>query len=595
MQTLIKPKVQDKQAKSTPAEQSIGIRVCALSLVLLLILASSSYVVTPPANIFIYAIVAMAGSYLSYVFRNSRPKWVGILPTLGTILLFANFIFELSFAISAASVAPPAVAAFVHMLAGLLALHCFDLRTRTDFSISALIGLGLLTFLTGVAKDLIFGAYVLIYTVLAGALLFYDSSSRSHEIGPSRAVADAPVAGQPMIRRLRVASLAAMLPIFCIPLASVATCFVLPKGESVLELFVDSFRSQFPLSASMSGHLSRGGRSQSVQGGAPTGKAEAGASYSARGGDGGGTASSAGPVDPKNKSRSGNGSGGNGSSGFGPGSGGGGGKASGSKKGSAMPGFNGKPVDFDPGDLKMQEALAKESVLQQNYDKEMLELTSAPNDLESVVLRVASPNPTYTRRYTLDTFDGYTWKRTLQVPSKSIENTPKLGFDLTASDAVYVPPDLPTEELIQEFRMERPMGYVVPNTWLPQIIKMDGDKLRIDGDGTVKLLTPMPEKAHYTVTSQVPVYDLEVMRRLPVETLYQLDEDREDELKTARACLQLPGRINPKIKDMGADAGGIEGNWFSKAERIAEYIKGHYHYNKASFLEAPDRILCRPV
>jgi hypothetical protein len=585
MQTLTKPKKKAKIVKEPPAEQSIGIRVCAVSLVLLLVLASSSYVPTPPAFIFVYAMVAIAGSYLAYFFRNKRPRWLSALPTMGAILLFANFMFELSFALTSASLAAPAVAAFVHMLAGLLALHCFDLRSRTDFSISALIGLGLLTFLTGVARDLIFGVYVLIYTVLGGMLLFYDSSSRSHEIGPSKAVADSQVPGQPMIRRLRLASLVAMLPIFCIPLASVATCFVLPKGESVLELFVDGFRSQFPMSASLGGNLSRGGRSQSLRGGAPSGKQEGGASYSAKGGDGTGkgTASSAGSANP-NGSGSGSSVGGNGS-GQGsqvPG------QSGGSKKGSAMPGLNGKKdQEFDATDPAMQEALEKERALLENYQKETVELKYAPADLESVVLKVGSPNTTYIRRYTLDTYDGNSWKRLMPVPSKAILPTPKVGFDLTASDSVYVPPDLPTQEVTQEFRVETSMGYVLPHTWLPQIVKIEDPQLRIDGDGTLKLLTTLPEKAHYSITSQVPVYDLEVMRRLPPETLYQLDEDREDELKTAQACLQLPPNLNAKIKEMGADAGGIEGNWFSKAERIAEYVKGHYHYNKRSFLDGP--------
>jgi transglutaminase-like putative cysteine protease len=594
MQTLIKPKAKAKakQTHAAPAEQSIGIRVCALSLVLLLVLASSSYVLTPPAYIFIYSLTAIGGSYMSYAFRNSRPKWVAILPTLGTILLFTNFICELYFAITATSVAPPAVAAFVHMLAGLLALHCFDLRSRTDFSISALIGLGLLTFLTGVARDLIFGAYVLIYTILAGALLFYDSSSRSHELGPSRAVAEAPVAGQPVIRRLRIASLAAMLPIFCIPLASVATCFILPKGDSVLELFVDGFRSQFPLSAAMSGQLSRGGRSQSVQGGAPN-KTDGGPSYSAKGGTGNGSASSAGNPDPNGKGTGGTGGGsGTGGNGSGPNISG---KDGAGKKGSAIPGLNGKrTTDIDPGDIKAQELLAKEAALEANYQNEMIDLKTAPSDLDTVVLKVGSQNPTYTRRYTLDTFDGNVWKRLLQVPSKELDPTPKTGFDLTAGSAVYVPPDLPTEEVTQEFRTEQSMGYILPNTWMPQIVKIEDDKIRLDGDGTIKLLSAMPEKTHYTVTSQVPVYDLEMMRRLPPETLSQLDEDREDELKAAQACLQLPPDLNPKIKDMGADAGGIEGNWFSKAERIAEYVKGHYHYSKGSFLEAQPGVV-RPT
>ena len=596
MQTLPKPKKAPnlarqaqagkpaKAGKAGPlpqvAEQALGIRVCALSLVLLLVLAASSYVPTVPALIFIYALVAMSGSYLAYIYRNDRPRWLSALPTVGAILLFANFIFELSFALAAG--AATAVTAFVHMLAGLLALHCFDLRTRTDFSINALIGLGLLTFLTGVARDFLFGIYVMIYTVLGGMLLFYDSSSRSHEIGPSKAVADGQVEGQPMIRRLRVASLTAMLPIFVIPILSAFTCLVLPKTESMLEMFVDNFRSQFPLSATLGGYLSRGGRSQSVKGGSPTAKQEGGASYSAKGGEGPGTASSAGPPGGDGK---GSGPGGSGKGQTGPIDS----KATNKKASAAMPGYNGKKdlSDLNPGDLKMQATLAKERRLYENYEKETIELHSAPANLEEVVLKVGSPIATYVRRYTLDFYDGTAWKRAMPVPAKVIVPTNKVGFDLTASDAVYVPPDLPTQEIKQEYRLETSMGYILPHSWIPQIVKLDNSEIRIDGDSTIKLLTPLPEKAHYTVTAQIPIYDLEVMRRLPPETLYQLDEDREDELKTAQACLQLPPTINPKIKDMAADAAGIEGNWFSKAERIGEYVKSHYKYDPKSFYDAP--------
>jgi len=589
MQTLKPPAPKIKKSKDTRAvvsEQSLGIRICALSLVLLLVLAASSYVPTAPAVIFIYSLVALVGSYLAYIFRNKRPRWLPILPTVGAFLLFANFIFELSFALTAGQ--SSAVTSFVHMLAGLLALHCFDLRTRADFSISALIGLGLLTFLTGVARDLLFGIYILIYTILGGMLLFYDSSSRSHEIGPSRAVADGQVEGQPMIRRLRVASMTAMLPILLIPLASAATCFVLPKGDSMLELFVDSFRAQFPLSASLGGYLSRGGRSQSVRGGAPSDKKEGGASYSAKGGEGKGTASSTEAPGEK-----GGGSGPGTSAGNGPGAGAGSsGKVSSkpnpSKSGSAMPGLsNQKGKDIDPGDLKMQAALAKERKLLENYNKETIELKSAPSNADEVVLKIGSQIPTYTRRYTLDFFDGNEWRRANPVAPKLLLPTPKIGFDLTASDAVYVPPDLPTEEVTQEYRVEAPLGYILPHAWMPQIVKIDETQLRMDSDGTIKMISAIGGQTHYSVVSQVPVYDLEMMRRLPKETLYQVDEERVDELKTAQACLQLPAELNPKIKSMSADAVGIEGNWFSKAERIAEYLRAHYHYDSRSFLEAP--------
>ena len=608
---ITKPKIKPKRLaetkktkKESRVEQSLGIRIVALTMNLLLIIASASYVPTLPIATFMFAATAILGSYLAYAFRNSRPAWVGTIPTVATILLFTNFFFELY--TGYANGMHTAVGAFIHMLTGLLALHCFDLRSRTDFSISALIGLGLLTCLAGMARDVIYGFYIFTYTILAGLLLFYDSSSRSHEIGPSRAVPSANAAAaakatqkeaqaatqvkppELVIKRLRIASLSPLIPVFILPFLSYLAFSGMPRIDSVIDIFRDNFvRAQLPISAALSDQLGKGGRSQSIRGGAPETKAQGGASYTVSKSNQSGTASGSSPDKGDSGSGSGNGSG-NGSSG----NNGNGQKNSG--KG-GKPGTGGLP---SPEALK---ALATEKALNEAYQKEVVGLRGAANQLEEIVLKVSSPQPSYIRRYSLNNFDGVQWTRSVPVATTTIRPTPnsRIGLDLTASDAVYVPPRLPTLEVKQDFRIEQDnvFGHILPASWIPQLVKQKGKEdaeIRVDGDGTIKLVSTLQRGSAYSVVSQLPVYDFDQMRHLPLETIEQVTDDRDNEIKLARSCQTPYTAGGDEIEKLANDVAGKEGNWFYRSDKICQYLRKNYKYDPGSFY-AEDNSVQVPV
>lgn len=587
-----------KTKKETRVEQSFGIRIVALTMNLLLIIASASYVPTLPIATFMFATTAILGSYLAFVFRNSRPAWVGTIPTVATILLFTNFFFELFTGYTNGM--HTAVGAFIHMLTGLLALHCFDLRSRTDFSISALIGLGLLTCLAGMAKDIIYGFYIFTYTILAGLLLFYDSSSRSHEIGPSRAVPssnsaaaiaaakatqkDAQAATQVkppemVIKRLRIASLSPLIPVLILPFLSYLAFTGMPRIDSVIDVFKDNFvRAKFPISAALGDQLGKGGRSQSIRGGAPDTKAQGGASYTVTKSNQSGTASG-GSLDKGSKDGEGSGSG-NGS-GSGPGSDSSG---SGKKAGGGQQRKGGLP---SPEALK---ALARENALRDAYQKETVGLHGPANQLEDIVLKVSSPQATYIRRYSLNNFDGVQWTRSFPAGTTTITPTPnsKIGLDLTASDAVYVPPGLPTLELKQDFRIEKDnvFGHILPATWIPQLVKQKGKEdgeIRVDSDGTIKLVSSLQQGSSYSVVSQIPVYDFDQMRHLQLETIESVTEDRDSEIKMAKSCQTPYTAGGDEIQKLGNDVAGQDGNWFYRSDKICQYLRKNYKYDPGSF------------
>ncbi len=592
-----------KAKKESRVEQSLGIRIVALTMNLLLIIASASYVPTLPIATFMFAATAVLGSYLAYAFRNSRPAWVGTIPTVATILLFTNFFFELY--TGYANGMHTAVGAFIHMLTGLLALHCFDLRSRTDFSISALIGLGLLTCLAGMAKDVIYGFYIFTYTILAGLLLFYDSSSRSHEIGPSRAVPSTNSAGakatqkeaqastqvkppELVIKRLRIASLSPLIPVFILPFLSYLAFSSMPRIDSVIDIFRDNFvRAQLPISAALSDQLGKGGRSQSIRGGAPETKAQGGASYTVSKSNQSGTASGSSP--DKDDSGSGSGSGsGNGSTGNG-------------SNGQKNSGNGGKPGSGGPPSPEALKALAREKALNEAYQKEAVELRGAANQLEEIVLKVSSPQPSYIRRYSLNNFDGVQWTRSVPVATTTIRPTPnsRIGLDLTASDAVYVPPRLPTLEVKQDFRIEQDnvFGHILPASWIPQLVKQKGKEdaeIRVDGDGTIKLVSTLQRGSSYSVVSQLPVYDFDQMRHLPLETIEQVTDDRDNEIKLARSCQTPYTAGGDEIEKLANEVAGKEGNWFYRSDKICQYLRKNYKYDPGSFY-AEDTPMPPPV
>lgn len=543
-----------KKKREELPESSIGMRVTALGMTVLLLLASATYVPTSPLLIFFFLVTAAGGSYLAYLYRDSRPIWLGSLPTVGTILLFTNFAFEVYVGFS--SGASSAVPSFIHLLAGLNALHCFDLRTRTDFSISALIGLGLLTALTGLGKDYLFAFYIFMYTVMAGLLLFFDSSSRSHELGPSRAIQD--LTSTQRVKSLAPAAFTTYLPIAFLPMVAFCTFLALPHTDSLFDMFIDNVvRAKFPLSAIMGGQLAKGGRSQSVRGGSAPEPATSGASYTAKGGEHG-TASGAG----KGNNKEG--------------------------EGNAAPGPR---EDLDLEKLKklkgrdltqLQKRVAEEQKRNEEYDKETIDLNYHSASGDEIVLKVASPQASYVRLFALNGYNGCYWKRIMPPFGKNILPDKALGFDLTSSDSVYIPPSLPTLEVKQEFRLEKNFGSILPVSWIPQLVNMKATEMRIDADATVKTTVPLTRGFIYTCVSQLPVYDFDTMRRQQLETLTEVDEDRKEELDTAKSCVALTAEITPRIKALGAKLGSSTDNWFVRGEKICEYLRKNYRYDNST-------------
>jgi hypothetical protein len=541
-------------------ENSVGIRFAALGLIIFLLLVSASYVPTNPIMLLLGLVIATGGSYLSYFYRKERPAFVSIIPTIGIIVLFTLFFFELYTGVMYG--AATATTAFVHMMAGLMALHSFDLRTRTDFSISALIGLCLLVSLTGLARDALFAVFIIVYSVLGGILLFFDSASRSRDLGPSKSVTESSATqGHPATtgnKPNQGFTLSSLAPVIVLPIVSFLAFLSLPRPESLIDLLLENcVKLNTPISANLRSQLGKGGNSQSLRGGTQESPRDSGNSYTAKGGAGGSASGQSGV-------------------------------ASKTGKGQGIPDLNSHSPQGGNlfGHGQTPPPTKKLPAPQNNTNnatekKEVFDLISKQKKPDALLLRLSSNKPTYLRCYSLNNFNGKMWERKYSMPGKNLLANKKLGYDLTTSNAFYVPPNLPTLELKQDIRVESSLGHTLPVGWFPQLIQKSSQNfkdLHCDSDGTLRTTEDLKRGDCYTIISQLPIYDLNVMRQLQPETLAQVDEERQEEIATAKDCLSLPPGIPGEVRELSLQIASINGNWFTRAESLCNYLRKNYQY-----------------
>ncbi|MBX9685166.1 MAG: DUF3488 and transglutaminase-like domain-containing protein [Candidatus Obscuribacterales bacterium] len=133
----------------------------------------------------------LSGSFLSYKRRYSNNALVKVGISVGILVVAALFFNELILLINA-NIADARVP-LSKLLMALIALHCFDLPRRRDLSLSAFVGVILITSAATLSRDLTFSAYVLVFLLLAIFMFQFDCKARSL----SKAK---PLSSEPLIR-----------------------------------------------------------------------------------------------------------------------------------------------------------------------------------------------------------------------------------------------------------------------------------------------------------------------------------------------------------------------------------------------------------
>lgn len=563
-----KDKAESKPQKELVIEHSVAMRWAAFVMIMTTIFGACLYVQTPGVIIGVYLWMAGMGVYLAYKYREKRPFWLPIIPTAGAVFVIFAFIVITAKQLQAHSV--NFLGPFLQVLAGLLALHCYDLRSREDFSVSILIALGVFTFTAGAANDYSFLGLVASFILSLSYLLYFDSVSRSQGVGPSKPVGEGRPASMPkpvMMRSAKVQTLTVLLPILSVPLITIMVFYSIPRQGSIIEwLMRDLVSPYFAIS-----------------------NTERGTGYN--------------PDGQKGGSR-GNELGGNLGGANGPGTGS---QGAGSAPGAGQAGDPDKkisPIGGENGDSSSATSMsgAAGSSQQKEFEEtvedkpEQVDLLQSSLPANKIVFRIQAARAAYARRASYDYYDGISWTRTGPISGVAFRKDRGNVFGIGNANALLVPSDCPTVKVKQKITVElKEFGKFLVGYSIPQAMGGPFERVTVQSDGALKLDKSFGDGSTYEVVSRLPVYKLSQMRNLPIRTRSHFDQTIlgppvEELEKTEQALiekyLQLPESIPDKLKALSKKVAGKNGNWFVKAERIAKYLKKNCKY-KQNFSDRP--------
>jgi hypothetical protein len=570
-----------------PSEHSMALRIISLLMTLICLTAANVYTHNPMFLGFLYIWFAITGSYVSYYIRESRPQWLIWAIGIGLVIVMSTFGQELLNQFHGGKL--EGLTPFIHVLAGLLVLHTFDLRARSDINISTLIALGLFACTAVLGRDLIFGFYVGALVILATILLYFEAVARTKageggQNPPPSVMQDAPQ---------RAASGSALLPICALPALALFLFLTLPRVDSFFDLLAarfhaSSLRLSDPALGGLAGSGLFGGAPQNAKGegqdgsGGNGGKGSAGQNGKEKGAGGKGSGDKA----SAQKKQGGTAPGG---AEKGQGKGktneqnknqGGGDNA---KEDKNLPdnakkeaGSKGKDEDEAPfgGGVPKSKPKMMESDQMVFRDK-----NTAVHD-KDIFMTVRCKKTVFLKRMAFDYYDGLHWQVSLHTKPAICERLNGEWTELGGVPSLFLPSNVRGDDVEQEITCEIPLGQVIPAASVPQRIDIGKEQVSVDDYGVLRCKSGLPEDITFRLISKVPVWDLNQLRQktnTPVE--------EENVRKTLGNCLQLPEKLPPEVPQLAKKIVESEGTWFSKAERICKYLRYHYKYSFAPYKE----------
>lgn len=166
-----------KDKKKHHIEDSVSLRLVSSTMSIVGVLAAGAEADTPLWLMCSAVPGIIVGSWLSYRRRYANNFVVKIWISVGILVVAAAFFKELLIRLNL-SVADARIP-LTNMLIALQALHCFDLPRRRDLSLSAVVGLTLLSSAATLSHDTVFGIYLFIFCAFGMLMLRFDCASRS--------------------------------------------------------------------------------------------------------------------------------------------------------------------------------------------------------------------------------------------------------------------------------------------------------------------------------------------------------------------------------------------------------------------------------
>lgn len=587
-----KPSWWDRNPVPEPAERSIALRIISLLITTTCLVAASAYTHVPLFLGFLYVWFAITGSYVSYFFLDTTPKWMKWVIFFGLAAIMTKFGHEIvvQYTTGKFDILSP----LIHVLAGLLVLQTFELRARSEINLSTLIAFLLFALTAVLGRDLIFGFYVLGLIVLSTILLYFESVSRTKAGEGGLSLPPAIVRDQPQ----RAALGSALLPICAMPALALFLFLNLPRVDSLFDLMAGRFHfSPIKLSDPRLSGLAGGGLTGGI-GHNPKGDGQDGGGGTGGKGADGENGKKAG-ADGKGGSKAANDkrNGGGGGLDQGEQKGKGAGKEEGTDKNKAgaagdtaknqseddkktAAGKDGTADDQETSSTMGGGGRGKPRPRMTESDDLIFRDKKAVAHDNDIYLTVRTNRLVFLKRMVYDYYDGQRWRASLHGKPAVCERLNGEWSELGGVPSLFVSANFRAEEIPQEITCEIPMGQVIPAAYVPQRIDIGREKVTVDDYGILRCPGGLPEDITFRIISKVPQWDLNQLRGVKIS---QSDED------SARQkfpnYLQLPPSLPKEVKDLAQKIGQDESTWFGKAERICKYLRYHYKYSMEPYQE----------
>jgi transglutaminase-like putative cysteine protease len=539
-----------KQKDFLPAENSVVMRLIATLMAFLVITLACYYANVSLIQTVLYLILAVTGSYLAYLCRARRSTILTGVTVVGLIFVLGGLAQEFFFQLYVGKL--NLLSAFIVAVAGLQALHMFDMRTRSDINTSAVVGLGCLASAGMIGQDIAFGIGVLIYVFLCSMLLYLQCVEYGAE-GVVKASSSGELfsPNSPPPRKARGSAGSAVLMTSSLPVLALFIFFNIPRIESLLDRFITSTVSAYippvlTVASPISGAAGQGG-----------GGSQSSSHRSVSG--------SFGAVAPK--------------------------EVRGVRQ--VREGSNGKEVRFPVGFNRkgnssenrsasstapsvQSKRTAKYSLADKATEEELTLNFAGKGAIAGenrLLFIIHSSREIFLRRLSFDTFDGRDWKVSSQHSEREFESkSPDIYTEIDYEALKQA--DFPNLMVTQEVEAVAELGHIVPAAWAPKMVAIPAEKVFVDESGTLRVKDEMPAGTKFRIVSKVPLYDLDVLRG---ESLNQESADKIR--KSLQQYLQIPKNQGDQPALLAYGLTNRTGSWFVQAEKICDYLRNNFQYS----------------
>lgn len=228
-----------KREVETP-EDSIALRVIVYCMTLTCIVASCAFIRTSwPVMVLAFTLCTI-GSLVAYQYRYEKQSWMQGIVIVGVFGVGANALAEF---LNPMNGPADFWGPVVHFIAGTFALHTFDLKSRSDINLSAMLGALILCCLSPVARSIYFGLTVLTYISFGTMMLYYDCMSRTLTNWLERPMVPAPVVPSSFTEKRRRPKGSAQLTLALLPFITILSFVFIPRSDDTIDIITSSIHN----------------------------------------------------------------------------------------------------------------------------------------------------------------------------------------------------------------------------------------------------------------------------------------------------------------------------------------------------------------